>query len=205
MGQLSKLAAVNRILRGAGENPVSSLDDTLVNETLMAETILDEVNMTEQMSGLHCNTVVEELTPDGDGFIFLPDSVLWVQSWYLTQGGKTSLDLNLSTRGNNPTKLYNATDNTDVFEDSVVVKYALLAAFEDLSTATQFQITDQASMLYQMSTVGDNAMNQLLSQMALISRAKGRADNIRSQRANSFVTGRSQGPKQLRRVPRNWW
>lgn len=204
MGQLSKLMAVNRILRGAGENPVSSLDDTLINETLMAETILDEVNITEQMTGLHCNTIVEELEPDSNQFIYMPDTILWVNSWYLTQGGKTSLDLNLSTRGNNPTKLYNVTDLTDLFEESVVVKYAILMDFEDLPTPIQFQITDNAAMLYQMATVGDPQMNQSLSQAALISRAKGRAADIRAAKANAFTTGRSQGPKQLRRVPRNW-
>lgn len=205
MGYLSKLDAVNRILRGSSENPVSSLIDTQINETLMAETVLDETSIREQMSGLHCNTVAIELEPEPDNTIILPDTVLQVYSWYLPDGGKSSLDKNFATRGHNPTLLFDVKENTDQFDESQVVRYTLLLDFEDLPTAEQFRITDIAAQVYQMAVQGDNAVNQMLTQIALHSRALGRAHDIRTYRANSFLTGRSPGPKQIRLTPRRWW
>ena len=204
MGYLTKLDAVNRILRGASENPVSSLEDTLINETLMAESVLDEINIKEQMVGLHNNTVVIEMEPDVDDHIILPDTTLQVYAWYLPDGGKSSLEYRLSTQGDNPTYLFDVENNTIEFDESIVVKYTQLVDFDDLPTAQQFRITDMAAQVYQMAVQGDRMTNDMLQSIALHSRAVGRAADMREYRANAFLTGRS-GPKQIRRVPRNWW
>ena len=62
MGALSKLEAVNRILRSAGEFPVNTLASTS-NDTLLAEQVLDEQTLYMNMEGNLQNTVYTTMTP----------------------------------------------------------------------------------------------------------------------------------------------
>ena len=81
-GNLTKLEAVNRILRAAREHPVSSLGSSTLNDTLLAEQILDEVLIREQMQGIHQNTTEASFDRrDSDGKVLLPTNTLQVKGW----------------------------------------------------------------------------------------------------------------------------
>ena len=132
MGALSKLDAINRMLRASGEYPVSTLAVTGSNDVSMAIQTLDEITMQCQLTGLNCNTVIETLSPDSNGKIYIPDTVLAVDTV------DVDINRNIVQRGRNPTYLFDVDENTDVFTTTVKLKITYALPFEDLPTAEQF-------------------------------------------------------------------
>ena len=190
MGALSKLDAVNRILRAAGEYPVSTLAVTGSNDVTMAVQTLDETTMHVQLGGLNCNTVETEVLPNSTGRILVEDTVISVD----TIG--TDASRNIVQRGRNPTYLFDVDNNTDIFDIGTPVKVRIVSnlPFESLPTAEQFQVTDYAARMYQMATVGEIAQDKLLSEISMLSRAAGRASNIRSLDASFMNNKKSPWP-----------
>lgn len=172
MGALSKLAAVNRMLRGAGESPVNTIVDDGVNDVSLAVSILDETSMLYQIDRQSFNTTNTTLTPDNDGYIYVTDGLLFID----TRGDHA--DISISVRGT-PPKLYNMDDLTDVWTHDLQVKQTVLAEFEDIPTPDQFSITDMAARVYQAQTVGDPQQDAVLSQIELRSRMRARANEFR--------------------------
>lgn len=216
MGMLSKLAAVNRMLRGASELPVESLTVSPTNESLAAENLLDETNIYEQMAGLNVNTIVVNLVPDSaqNNEINLPDTTLNVIGGWYNEGRMDTgedfpdnRDRNFVMRGFNPQRLYDLDRLSFAFpdDDSVTIKYTLLIDFEELPVAQQFRITDHASRLYQMTVQGDPNMDAILGGEAQLSRAMGRAADMRSKRPNVYTTGENSLAWQMNRVRRDWF
>ncbi len=190
MGALTKLEAVNRILRSAGEFPVNSLRSAS-NDTLMAETVLDEQTLYANMEGSLQNTFYSTLTPDADGRITLSDNVLHIE----TVGGKSPMIV--TTRGSNPTYLFDIGNNTDVFSNPIEVQQVLRLEFEDLPTQAQFSVVDTAARLYQMQTVGDANQDALLAQQQMTSIARARQADTRQRKAN-FLFGMNENPYRAR-------
>lgn len=184
MGALSKLDAVNRILRASGEYPVSTLAVTGSNDVTLAIQTLDEVTLQCQMTGLNCNTVEKTFLPDVDGHIFIPDDTLAID----TVG--TDYGRNIVQRGRTPTYLFDVDNNTDVFTigTPLNVRITVSLSFESLPTAEQFEVTDQAARMYQMATVGEMAQDKLLQEIAFMSRAKSRAADMRSRDVSAFTS-----------------
>jgi hypothetical protein len=184
MGALSKLDAVNRILRASGEYPVSTLSVTGSNDVTLAIQTLDEVTLQCQMTGLNCNTVEKELLPDIDGRILIPDDTLAID----TVG--TDYGRNIVQRGRTPTYLFDVDNNTDIFTigTPLNVRITVSLSFESLPTAEQFEVTDQAARMYQMATVGEMAQDKLLQEIAFMSRAKSRAADMRSRDVSAFTS-----------------
>jgi hypothetical protein len=184
MGALSKLDAVNRILRASGEYPVSTLAVTGSNDVTLAIQTLDEVALQCQMTGLNCNTVEKEYLPDIDGHIFIPDDTLAID----TVG--TDYGRNVVQRGRTPTYLFDVDNNTDIFTvgTPLNVRITVSLSFESLPTAEQFEVVDQAARMYQMATVGEMAQDKLLQEIAFMSRAKSRAADMRSRDVSAFTS-----------------
>jgi len=184
MGALSKLDAVNRILRASGEYPVSTLSVTGSNDVTLAIQTLDEVALQCQLTGLNCNTVDKEVLPDINGRIWIPDNTLSVD----TIG--TDYSRNLVQRGRNPTYLFDVDNNTEVFTVGTAINVRITTSleFESLPTAEQFEIVDQAARMYQMATVGEAAQDKLLQEIAFMSRAKSRAADMRSRDVSAFTS-----------------
>jgi hypothetical protein len=188
MGALSKLDAINRMLRASGEYPVSTLAVTGSNDVSMAIQTLDEITMQCQLTGLNCNTVIETLSPDSSGKIYIPDTVLAVDTV------DVDINRNIVQRGRNPTYLFDVDENTDVFTTTVKVKITYALPFEDLPTAEQFEVVDQAARMYQMATVGEPQQDRLLQETAFMSRAKSRAANMRSMDSSFMSNTKSAWP-----------
>lgn len=184
MGALSKLDAVNRILRASGEYPVSTLTVTGSNDVVLAVQTLDEVAIQCQLTGLNCNTIIKTVLPDSSGKIYIPDNTLAIDTV------ETDFSRNLVQRGRTPTYLFDVDNNTDVFEigKEVYVKISVALGFEELPTAEQFEITDTAARMYQMATVGEPQQDKLLQEMAFMSRLKSRAADMRSRDISAFTS-----------------
>ena len=191
MGALSKLEAVNRILRSAGEFPVSTLNSQS-NDTLLAVSVLDEQTLYANMEGSLQNTVYTTITATADGQFLLPDSLLHIETVGEDAG------ILVSTRRNNPTLLYDVVNNTTTWTCSTLdVQQVIRLDFEDLPTQQQFSVTDYASRLYQMQTVGDVNQDALLAQQQMLSDARSKQADARSRKAN-FLWGMNENPMKSR-------
>jgi hypothetical protein len=161
----SRLSAVNAILRAAGEAPVNSLESG-VNDTLIAEAVLDEHTLRWlTANNIVSSTFIQEWTPDDDGFINLPTGTLYAKP--------TDPDMPYVQRGSSPTRLWNVTDNTYVFEEAVELRVTVGVSFEELPVSSQQAIVDSARVEYQMFQQGDPAVHALLSNEAMRSRIVG--------------------------------
>lgn len=208
--KLSKLQAVNIILRGAREHPVSSLDDDTTNETIIAEQVLDEWSLQHQAIGLFNNTFEQTLSPATVastgitiGDIILPPNTLSARSW-----GPTMRHLIDAREDEGNLKLYDLEDETFDFSAlaSITLLLILFLDFDDLSALQQRAVTDQAANEYQMAVVGSREMNRMLESRGLRSRAEAKAENIRKMRPNLFSNSRSNiGKASVRGVIRPWW
>lgn len=164
--RFTRLMAVNRILRGAGEQPVNSLTEDGINDTVLAESILDECTAEYQKDGLHTNTEMVTYSPDSEGFITLPSGTLRVDA--------QRFDLNVTQRGYQPTKLYDIDNRTFVFTKSIDLVITVAIPLEDLPIDIQFAVIDRAARMYQMVTVGDQKMDALLAEQEMRSRIAAR-------------------------------
>ncbi len=192
MGALSKLEAVNRILRAAGEFPVSTLNSQS-NDTLLAVTVLDEQCLYENMNGNLQNTIYTTITATDQGLFILPDTLLHIE----TVGQDANIIV--STRGSNPTLLFDIANNTTNWGSvtSLQVQQVIRLQFEDLPTQTQFSVVDTAARIYQMQTVGDVNQDALLAQQMMLSDARSKQADARSRKAN-FLWGMEENPTKAR-------
>lgn len=186
MGAWTKLLAVNRVLRAGGEHPVNTLASTS-GDSLLAESLLDEVSFEVQMVGLVCNTEVITYSPDAaTNEISVGAGTLHLD--VIDSDEVTDL---IVVRGD---RLYNATDNTYEFEGDVTARVVTGLAFDGLPFPMQLQITDETARRYQMITVGDAQMDAMLREVYLGSRMKARAADIRSRQLNLFGNMKSRLP-----------
>lgn len=195
MGALTKLDAVNRILRAAGEYPVSTLAGSDINDTTLAESVLDEVSLKIQLQNVDFNYTQRTLSPDSEGNIFLPVETL------ACEGAGVDYGRRLTLKG---LQLHDLDNDTSVFSSDVVccVRYKL--SFEELETPYQFWIADVAAVEYHNQTVGDPQANQILVGIAAESRRHARAHEIRSRQANVF-DGTGAMRQGARRNITGWW
>jgi len=180
MGALTKLMAVNRMLRGSGESPVSTIVDDGVNDVTLAVSILDETTILYQIDRQSYNTQDYTLTPDSNGYIYINSDTLFIDT------RDDHADISISIKGS-PPRLYNLDDLTDVWTINLQVSQTILVPFEEIPTADQFAITDQAARIYQMQTLGDPQADAVLQNIEMRSRIKARANEIR-QNDTSMLT-----------------
>lgn len=147
-----KLDAVNEVLEGIGEQPVSSLDGGFITAS-MAATRIDRVSRAVQERGWHFNTEPgHRLSPDFEGFIQLPANTLRVDGVDLKRGDLTQRGL----------KLYNLKDHTFKFtgNTSVVVDIVVLLDFDELPEAARRFITARSKRMFQDGLMGSPELHQ---------------------------------------------
>lgn len=172
MGAMTTLQAVNRMLRGAGESPVSTIVDDGVNDVSLAVSILEETNQMIQIDRQSFNTEETTLSPDNDGNIYINSDTLFIDT------RDTDANTCIAVRGS-PPRLYNLNENTYVWENDLKVKISILVPFEDVPTPTQYEICDAAARVYQMQTLGDPNQDAILAQVAMRSQIRSRANEMR--------------------------
>lgn len=177
MSRLTKLEAVNRILRAASESPVNSLVSTETNDVTAAVNTLDQVSRQVQLEGFIFNSERQTLKPDAAGTVYLPRNTLRVSADPLG----AQYDLTLVARGN---RLFNAGDSTFAFSGPVDVALVVELEFEDLPPDMQFEIVDLAAVEYQADVLGSDQVDRRLQNRAELSRVRNRSNETKNRRAN---------------------
>ena len=195
MGFITKLQAVNQMLLAAGESIVSDLLDSSGIDTGVALVILEQASLDFQMRGLANNKITKKFNPDSNGKIIFSteDS---------DEEGMISADLlstHLNTDGNvivaklyndNPTRLYNYTDDTDIWITAdYYVEVIRKLKWEHLDTTAQRAILASGVRGYQIVTQGDESADRFLESYEFMYHLKGRAADINSKKRNIFKTG----------------
>ncbi len=143
----SELESINTLLDAIHEAPVNTLNPPFTGDVSRAMRTLSEVSSAIQGKGFHWNTENEyELTPDQDGFINCPLNTL-----------KCDIDPNIGDRRDvtlRGTRLYNKSDRTYVFDDTVTCELVLLLPFDELPEMARRYITMRAARIFVQRSLG---------------------------------------------------
>lgn len=160
----TELAAVNQILGAVGQAPVTTLDQTNPDVSIAYSTLL-EVNREIQSEGWVFNTEKEyPFAPDNNGYILIADNILQLDlsDLYENRG------IEVVRRDG---KLYNKTDHTYTWLNSVKCDVLWLFDFNDLPAPFQDFVTARASVQASTKMIGDSNMYEMLRQKEAMARA----------------------------------
>ena len=152
----TELEAINTMLSTIGESPVNTVEDTGNVDVVIARQILQSVSREVQARGWHFNTEINyTITPDSDGYLVLPKTVLKVDTVY----PDSSKDV--VVRGS---KLYDRENHTYVFTGAVKVDMTILLTFDELPEVARNYVTIRASRIFQERVVGSDTLHAFNSQ-----------------------------------------
>ena len=152
----TELEAINTMLSTIGESPVNTVEDTGNVDVVIARQILQSVSREVQARGWHFNTEINyTITPDSDGYLVLPKTVLKVDTVY----PDSSKDV--VVRGS---RLYDREKHTYVFTDAVKVDMTILLTFDELPEVARNYVTIRASRIFQERVVGSDTLHAFNSQ-----------------------------------------
>ena len=140
---MTKLTAVNAILRKIGGYPVSSLDPGGASSASEAERCLDEANLAIQSrggQGWHFNRKYGvSLDRDANGHIAVPAGTITLDSY------GEDFNRDITHRGE---KLYDLEHNTEVFDGPIKVEIVTLWEFHCVPEPVADYIVAQAAMQF---------------------------------------------------------
>lgn len=151
----TKLKAVNVLLAGIGEQPVSSLESVESSLAEQAESALDEASRSLQTKNWDWNTEREyPLSPNAEGKIDLPSNTVRVTETRHSGGD------DLIQRGQ---QLYNRTDHTFTFPqgETVEVDLVVYLQWDELPEFAKQAIMYLASKRFQMRELTSSAIDNL--------------------------------------------
>ena len=148
----TELEAVNAILASVGEAPVVSLDDSFTDAQL-ARQLLAQESRRVQSSSWHFNTEVGvTLTPDHEGFIWLPANtfrVLIADNRDIVQRGR---------------RLYDRANHTYVFTEEITADLVVGLPFDELPESLRLFLTIRAGRRFQDRLQGDRVLHEFQAQ-----------------------------------------
>lgn len=152
----TKIEAVNIVLSAVGDAPVDTLDENDNVDVANILRIMDGVSRSVQAKGWDFNTYKEyTLKPDAytKKINYNPNFIYWK-----------------ATDGNSYVKrgdyIFDMTNNTDTFENDIILKVILAVEFEDLPTVFKDFIVAQTAIKFQVRYLGDEAVSQDLQMSA---------------------------------------
>ena len=173
----TELEAVNIILSGIGEAPISSFAEVTAHVSL-ARNNLAEISRETQTEGWQWNTEDDfPLTPDAaKGEIKLPPTAIRVHF-------REPDDRELTIRGQ---RVYDRVNHSFIFSPGVriLVTLTLLLPFEDLPEAARRYITLKAARVFQERTVGSGTLYDFQQADEARARALMLAEERRQDRPN---------------------
>lgn len=186
MAGLSKLQAVNLMLSNIGESPVASLSgsdgDAFVATAIV---ILDETTRSVLNDRWEFNYDTDYLlTPDMSGNIIITDDMLSVDT------SSRSARLEVAVRAG---KLYNKTDQTFVFSDSVYCDVTWEFAFADCPQYIRQFIAIKAARIFARRMLGDTTGQQLTVEDEMFARANAKRAELKNADRN-IMEGLNEGP-----------
>lgn len=147
----TELEAINTMLSTIGEAPVNTVEDNGIVDAVIARQILRSTSREVQSRGWHFNTEKGFLlTPDSEGFITLPITVLRVDTV------EESQDIDVVLRGN---RLYDRRNHTFKFDKPIRVDVVILLHFEELPEVAREYITIRAARIFQERVVGSDRLS----------------------------------------------
>lgn len=195
MGLYSYLDAINHMLLSSGEHIINDLEEESGVDTSVAQFILNQSIKAAVMRGIANNRYVQTFTPDVNGIITLPSTACYAQVVEPLFDSTTG-EVIQTTIKSNPTRLFNITKQTDVFEKEldieVIVTLGTANAYygwDDIDSALQRGIMETAAREYQMMTQGDLDLDKRLAQREMQHVARGRAADIFKKHRSLFVGG----------------
>lgn len=193
--RLDKLGAINLMLSAAGDEKVNTLVDDGINDTDVAQQILDETIIEVLALGWNFNRVRKTLYPDSNNKIAISTNYLRVD------GTGYDYRRRLDVRGN---FLYDLDEDQNTFtEDSVDVEVIQNLEFDDIPVPVQFYIARAAAVIYQAQTHADPDVDQVLRFQEQQAMEKARKYNsktgdrslIKDSRSTAkLISGRKQTP-----------
>lgn len=173
---MTKLDAVNLILRASGLRTVAALQTDSASDAAEAERILDECELEVQSQGWHYNTRKDvELSPNGDDELLVDSNIIEID----TYGEDAHLDV-----ANVGGKLYDLEDNTFEFDESVKVQYTLRYEFACIPLQIRTYIAKYAAYKYaQIRGIGGNMLQQTYDDY-ILSRSRASSFNSRTRNDN---------------------
>ena len=149
----TELEAVNTMLSAIGEAPVSSLENTELEDVAVAKNILNETIVDVQTTGYNFNTEYNfKINPDTSGNINVPNNAVYCD---VSNRGTTS-DKDLVLRGE---RLYDRENPTFTFTDAVYVDLILILPWDDLPQPARRYCTVKAARRYQNRVFGSDTLN----------------------------------------------
>ena len=171
---LSELDAVNFLLSGIHEQPVSTIIESKVGAALLARNTLHRYNRMVQEKGLHCNTEKDiTLYPNTDNNILVPNNTLVFDATYPTD--------DLVLRGS---KVYNLTDHTFTFTSSIQADLVFFLPYDELPAHVRTYVAVVAAQKFHMEVLNENADANYLREEALLSRRDFRRNELRAADVN---------------------
>jgi Tail tubular protein len=197
MGLITKLQAINQMLLASGENLVADLEGESGIDTGIAETILDQVSTDYQLRGIAANKYIRKFALKEDGYIKLPTSdsdesgilaIELVSAHYNADGNLiTARMLNNA----NPVRLWNITDDTDVWSSiggPYYIEFTMKLPWENLETTVQRAIMTTAMRHYQSITQGDDTTDAFLGYQEQLFAIKNKAADVNDKNKNIFAS-----------------
>jgi hypothetical protein len=195
MGLITKLQAINHMLLASGENLVADLEGESGIDTGIADTLLEQASIDHQLRGLANNKYIRKFTLTADGYITLPtpdsDESGILAAELISQHISPELGLIKARVLNNasPARMWNITDDTDVWEASkgpYYIELTMKLPWENLETSVQRAIMATAMRHYQSITQGDEATDAFLGYQEQLFNLKSRASDINDKKKNIF-------------------
>ncbi|MCG7628390.1 hypothetical protein MHM88_11280 [Epibacterium sp. MM17-32] len=149
----TELEAVNQMLRGIGESPVSSLIDDYGLDVPDATGTLSEISNAVQLEGWIFNTEYDYPLPvNVDGEIHVPSNALNVDFDWRTCGGSEPV-----VRGR---RVYDRKGHTYKLDRGLKAKIIFGLPFEELPEAARYYITYRACRKFQDTQAGSNDLHR---------------------------------------------
>ena len=151
---ITQLDAVNEIIGTLGEIPVNTLVDPENVDVMNAIRMLDSVVKDVQSRGWTFNTI--------PAYSFIPDKNSKIIQW-----NNNLLSVKFSDKRivrNRNGRLYDITNNTDRFENTIEAEVIMLIPFEEMPQVFRQYCTVRTARLFNVRYLGDAIMLQELQQ-----------------------------------------
>jgi hypothetical protein len=195
MGLITKLQAINHMLLASGENLVADLDGESGIDTGIADTLLEQASMDHQMRGLAQNKHIRKFTLLADGYLLLPtpdgdESGILAAELVSQHVNKDNWLIKSRVLNNaSPARMWNVTDDTDVWQASngpYYIELTMKLPWENLETSVQRAIMATAMRHYQSITQGDEATDAFLGYQEQLFSLKSKAADMNDKKKNIF-------------------
>ena len=178
----TELEAINTMLDAAGESPVSTLEDSGLDDVAQAIKILNQVSREVQIKGWSFNEEKEyELVPEAvTGFITLPTNCLSFDAQ------KETFKSNSADTIQRGLRLYDRKNHTYVFTETIKGEIIFLLGWEELPETARTYFMIKAARLYQTRALGSDTLHKFSETDEFNARATFMRENIKKHDGNFF-------------------